>query len=70
MYQYGSPVKYIDETGKVRDKQTRLSSTVDKVAYAADYGYVNKGGYRPVFDGSKRWHGAAGSDGGGLPGMR
>ena len=43
MYQYGSPVKYIDETGKVRDKQTRLSSTVDKVAYAADYGYVNSG---------------------------
>ena len=40
MYQYGSPVKYVDETGQVRDKRNTLETNV-KTAYAADYGYVN-----------------------------
>ena len=41
MYQYGGPVKYIDEAGQVRDKKTELSTAMDKAEYAADYGYVN-----------------------------
>ena len=40
MYQYGGPVKYIDEAGQVRDKRNTLETDV-KTAYAADYGYVN-----------------------------
>lgn len=39
LYQYARPVKYVDESGAVRDKSNALSGNVDD-AYAADYGYV------------------------------
>ena len=38
LYQYAQPVKYVDETGQVRDKKTSLSTKIGKAEYAADYG--------------------------------
>ena len=40
LYYFAQPVKYVDETGQVRDKNNCLVKVTDPL-YAADYGYVN-----------------------------
>lgn len=41
MYCFEQPVKYVDSSGKIRDKKNFLSSVIDKPEYTEDYGYVN-----------------------------
>ena len=42
LYIFDKPVKYKDENGKIKDKKTALSSSVDKAEYQTDYQYVAK----------------------------
>ena len=41
MYIYAAPVKYKDETGKVKDKKNKLSEQDIEPELAEDYGLTN-----------------------------
>jgi hypothetical protein len=42
LYTYDEPVKYKDKDGKIKDKNTELSTGIDKTSYKTNYQYTNQ----------------------------
>ena len=41
MYSFTEPIKYIDKTGKIKDKSTKITDVISELEYLDEYSHVN-----------------------------